>query len=142
MLRATVSTPAVKHIAVLAAAALVAFSFVPFPRPAATGPVATALQSASHADRARVAAIYSALADVIARDSGQLITTTSAWRAIYSDALRLAVGGTDFVGKYPDLDKAVEKVLAQHYPQDDLPIDAAMTDKIAAGMRAVEAQCE
>ena len=142
MLRTPLSPAPVKHIAVLAAAALVAFSFMPSPRPAATGPVATALQSASSADRARVAAIYSALAELIARDSGQLITTTAAWRAIYSDALRLAVGGTDFVGKYPGLDQAVEQVLAQYYPKDDLPIDAALTAKIAAGMRAVEAQCE
>jgi hypothetical protein len=142
MLRFAVGASPVKHVAVLAAAALVAFSFVPAPRPAATGPVAAALQSASSADRAKVAAIYSALAELIARDSGQLITTTSAWRDIYSDALRLAVGGTDFVGQYPDLDKAVEKVLAQHYPQDNLPIDAEMTAKIVAGMRAVEDQCE
>jgi hypothetical protein len=142
MLRTTLSTPPVKHLAVLAAAALVAFSFLPSPRPAATGPVATALQSASSSDRAKVSAIYSALAELIARDSGQLITTTAAWRAIYSDALRLAVGGTDLVGKYPGLDQAVEQVLAQHYPKDDLPIDAAMAGKIAAGCKEVVRQSE
>jgi hypothetical protein len=64
------------------------------------------------------------------------------WRAIYADALRLAAGGTDLPGKYPGLDRAVEEVLAQHYPLDNLPIDKAMADKIAAGCRAVEKQCE
>jgi hypothetical protein len=46
------------------------------------------------------------------------------------------------VGKYPGLDVAVEKVLAEHYPLDNLPMDKDMAAKIAAGMKAVEAQCE
>lgn len=124
------------------AAALVAASFFSSPRPAATGPVAVALQSASSSDRAKLASIYRALADVISRDKGQLITTTVAWRSIYSDALRLAAGGTDLVGKYPGLDAAVEKVLAEHYPLENLPIDKDVAGKIAAGMTAVERQCE
>lgn len=124
------------------AAALVAASFVSSPRPAATGPVAVALQSASSSDRAKLASIYRALADVISRDKGQLITTTAAWRSIYSDALRLAAGGTDLVGKYPGLDAAVEKVLAEYYPLENLPIDKDVAGKIAAGMTAVERQCE
>lgn len=124
------------------AAALVALSFVSSPRPAATGPVAVALQSASSSDRAKLASIYSALADVISRDQGQLITTTAAWRSIYSDALRLAAGGTDLPKKYPGLDVAVDKVLSEHYSLDNLPIDKAMAVKIAAGMTAVERQCE
>jgi hypothetical protein len=124
------------------AAALVALSFVSSPRPAATGPVAVALQSASSSDRAKLASIYSALADVISRDQGQLITTTAAWRSIYSDALRLAAGGTDLVGKYPGLDVAVEKVLSEHYSLDNLPVDKDMAVKMAAGMTAVESQCE
>lgn len=127
----------------LALAALVVLaSFVSSPRPAATGPVATALQSASSSDRAKLASIYRALADVVARDSGRLITTTSAWRSVYRDALQLAAGGTDLVGKYPGLDVAVEKVLAEHYPLENLPMDKDMAAKIAAGMKAVEAQCE
>lgn len=131
-----------KNVPLIVAAALVAASFLWSPRPAATGPVATALKSASSTDRAKIASVYGALADVMARDSGRLITTTAAWRAIYSDALRLAVGGTDLVGKYPDLSPAVEEVLASHYPLDNLPVDAAMAEKIASGMRAVERQCE
>lgn len=131
-----------KYLPLTLAAVLVAASFVSSPRPAATGPVATALKSASSSDRAKLASIYGSLADVMARDSGRLITTTAAWRSIYSDALRLAAGGTNLVGKYPDLDDAVEKVLAEHYSLDNLPVDAALTEKIVAGMKAVERQCE
>jgi hypothetical protein len=133
----------VKHWILAAAVAFAALQFVSIPqRSAATGPVAKALASASSADRARVASVYASLADLIARDGGKLIPTTAVWRAIYSDALRLAAGGTDLPGKYPGLDKAVEEVLAQHYPLDNLPIDTAMAGKIAAGCRAVENQCE
>jgi len=140
---ALASTAPVKHWILAAAVAFAALQFVSIPqRSAATGPVAKALASASSADRARVASVYASLADLIARDGGKLIPTTAVWRAIYSDALRLAAGGTDLPGKYPGLDKAVEEVLAQHYPLDNLPIDTAMAGKIAAGCRAVENQCE
>jgi hypothetical protein len=131
-----------KYIPLALASLLVVASFVGSPRPAATGPVAKALGSAPSSDRARVKAIYRALGDVMARDSGRLITTTAAWRAIYSDALRLAVGGTDFVGKYEGLDTAVEETLAKHYPLENVAIDEALAEKIVAGVRAVEAQCE
>jgi hypothetical protein len=131
----------VKHIAVLAAVCLVACSFLFTPRPAAEGPVATALRSASSSDRQRLAGLYAALADVVARDSGRLIATTAQWRAVYSDALRLAVGGTSLVGKYPGLDKAVDDVLAKHYPLNDVPLGDELVKDIVAGLRDVEAQC-
>jgi hypothetical protein len=132
----------IQYLPVTLAALLVAASFVSSPRPAATGPVATALKSATSTDRAKIASVYSALADVMARDSGRLIATTAIWRSIYSDALRLAVGGTDLVGKYPDLDEAVEEVLSKHYPLENVAIDSILADKIVAGVRAVESQCE
>jgi hypothetical protein len=78
----------------------------------------------------------------MARDKGQLITTTSAWRAVYQDALRLAAGGTDLVGKYPGLDKAVEAILAKHYTQDNVPVDDTVAGQIVAACREVERQCE
>lgn len=144
MLRTASSPASVKHYILLAAVAFAAFQFVPKgpQRSAATGPVSTALSSAPSSDRARVASVYAALADVIERDGGKLISTTAVWRAIYADALRLAAGGTDLPGKYPGLDKAIEEVLAQHYPLDNLPIDKTLAGKIAAGCRAVEKQCE
>jgi hypothetical protein len=140
---ALASSAPVKHLVFAAAVAFAALQFISVPqRSAATGPVSVALRSASSQDRAEVASIYASLADLIERDGGRLIPTTAVWRAIYSDALRLAAGGTDLPGKYPGLDRAVEEVLAQHYPLDNLPIDKAMADKIAAGCRAVEKQCE
>ncbi len=133
----------VKHWIMAGAVVFAALQFVSIPqRSVATGPVATALASASSAERARVASIYASLADVVERDGGKLIPTTAVWRAIYADALRLAAGGTDLPGKYPGLDKAVEEVLSQHYPLDNLPIDKVMAGKIAAGCRAVEKQSE
>ncbi len=140
---ALASTTPVKHLLLAGAVLFAALQFVSLPqRSVATGPVAVALSSASSAERARVASVYASLADLIERDGGKLIPTTAVWRAIYADALRLAAGGTDLVGKYPGLDAAVEKVLAEHYPLDNLPIDPVMAGKIAAGCRAVEKQCE
>jgi len=136
----------VKHALVLGVLVFTVVQFVKPksdgpPRPAAP-PVAAALESASSSDRAKVASIYKALGDITARDGGRLITSTSVWRAIHSDALRLAVGGTDLVGKYPGLDQAVEKVLAEHFSLDNAPLDETLVGKIVAGCKAVEKQCE
>lgn len=136
---------ALKHLAVAGALVFTVSQFYPKksdgPRPA-DPPVASALKSATSSDRAKVASIYKALADVTQRDQGRLITSTAVWRALHSDALRLAVGGTDLVGKYPGLDKAVEETLAQHFSLDNKPLDKAQVDAIVAGCKAVEAQCE
>lgn len=131
----------VKYLPTLAAAVLVAISFLP-QRSAGTGPVATALKSATSTDRAKVASIYRSLADLMARDNGRLITTTALWRSVYTDALRLAAGGTDLVGKYPGLDTAVEETLGKYYSLQVLPIDDALSDKIVAACKDVERQCE
>lgn len=124
------------------AAALVVMSFVTVPRSAAPGPVAAALQSASSTDRARVRAIYSALADVTQRDAGSRIANVATWRAVHADALRLAVGGTDLVGKYPGLDRAVDQVLSEHVGLDNVPLTPDVAAKLVAGCKAVEKQCE
>lgn len=142
MQRVAASAPQVRHIVPLVAAAVVAMSFLWSPRPAAVGPVATALQSASSTDRASVRAIYKALSDVTARDAGRRIATTAAWRACHSDALRLAVGGTDLVGKYPGLDAAVEQTLGTYFPLDNTPITEELAKKIVAACKDVERQCE
>lgn len=144
-MHATAAGPApnqtVKTVSLLAAGLLVIASFVSTPRPAATGPVASALKSASSSDRAKVAGIYRALADVTRRDAGRLIGTTALWRVIHGDALRLAAGGTDLVGKYPGLDRAVEETLAKHFSLDDVAITPDLTEKIVAGCKEVEVQC-
>jgi hypothetical protein len=64
------------------------------------------------------------------------------WRAIHSDALRLAVGGTDLVGKYPGLDKAVDTVLREYVSVDNVSLSDEVAAKLVAGCRAVEKQCE
>ncbi len=143
---AAASPSAVKHFIPLVAAVVVALSFVKLPRPAADGPVATALSSATPSDRATVAGIYRALADVTGRDSGRLIATTATWRLIHADALRLAVGGTALVGKYPGLDKAVELVLSQHLSLENVPLSSqqdgkTVAERIVAGCKEVERQC-
>lgn len=140
----TASTASVKHWILLGAVAFAVLQFVPVgpQRSAVTGPVSKALASASSSDRARVASVYASLADLIERDGGKLIPTTSVWRAIYADALRLAAGGTDLPGKYQGLDTAIEQTLAQYYSLDNQPIDQATAMQIAAGCRAVEAQAK
>lgn len=128
-----------KHLPLVIACLFLAFTLVP-PQPRATGPVAEALSSASSTDRATVSAIYRALADVMRRDAGRRITTTGVWRSVYRDALALAAGGTDLVGKYPGLDKSVEEVLGKYYPLDDLAIDDELAQKIATACMEVARQ--
>lgn len=141
MLSSAPSPASVKPWLVIAAIAFAAYQFLPATqRP--VGPVSSVLANASPRDRAKVASVYGALADLIERDGGKLIPTTAVWRAIYADALRLAAGGTGLVGKYPGLDKAIEQTLAEHYPLDNLPIDPELAKKIATGCRAVETQSE
>jgi hypothetical protein len=128
-----------KHLPLAIACLFLALTFIP-PQPRATGPVATALQSASSSDRATIAATYRALADVVRRDAGRRITTTGVWRAVYQDALALAVGGTDLVGKYPGLDKAVEEVLGEYYTLDEVAIDPDLAQKIGTACVEVARQ--
>ena len=142
MQRIAPATSSLTHFLPLLTAIAVAVSFVWSPRPAATGPVATALKSATSTDRARVRRIYAALADITARDSGARIANVATWRAVHSDALRLAVGGTDLPGKYPGLDRAVEEVLSKHIGLDNVPLAGEAKDKLVAGLREVERQCE
>jgi hypothetical protein len=128
-----------KHLPIIIASLFLAFTLIP-PQPRATGPVAVALSSASPSDRATLSATFRALADVMRRDAGRRITTTGVWRAVYKDALALAVGGTDVVGKYPDLDKAVEEVLANYYSLDDVAIDQDIAQKITTACTEVARQ--
>ena len=129
-----------KNIALTAAGLFVAYCFLVPPAVKPAGPVAAALQNASSTDRAEVAGIYRALADVIRRDGGKKITTTVVWRLVYRDALSLAAGGTDLPGKYKGLDTAVEEVLAKYYSLDAAPIDGELAEKIATGCMEVVRQ--
>lgn len=136
-----------KHILPVLAGLLLVYSLATTPRTAVeAGPVTKALASASSSDRAKVAAIYRALADVTERDKGTQIGTTAVWRSVHSAALRLSVGGTDLVGKYPGLDAAVESVLSKHFSLDNVALTSEVNGKpvwqsISAGCKDVETQC-
>jgi len=128
-----------KHLPVAIAILVCALTFLPHTN-TATGPVATALATASRQDKATLRDIYTALADKTAEDHGAKITTVGMWREWHSEVLRWAA--TKLKGKYPGLDTAVEKVLAQHFSLDDVAMSQQMVDKIQAGCREVAKQSE
>lgn len=135
-----------KQILLIAAVVFLGYTFLPEREPPDTpavvdGPVSVALRSASSTDRASLAALYFAMADVTERDAaGQQISSTEVWRRCHSAALRLAVGGTSLPGKYPGLDVAVEQVLAQHFSLDNTPMTPELRAKIVAACREVARQ--
>lgn len=126
-----------KHLPVVIALVLVIIGFLPTKQPV-TGPVAQAMASASKADRAKLAGIYTALADVTERDGGKQITTLGVWRDVHAATLRLAVG--EMKGRYPGLDVAVEKVLAEHVLPEDVAMKGETLDDVVAGCREVAKQ--
>lgn len=128
-----------KHIPVMLAVAVAVVTFLPAAAPRPTGPVAAALADASRSDRATLSRIYTALADKTAEDNGKLITTLSMWRTLHSNTLRLAAA--KMKGRYAGLDTAVEKVLADHVPLDDVAM-TGVVDKVVAGCREVAEQSE
>lgn len=126
-----------KHVPVAVALILVLIGFLPARQPA-TGPVADVMAKASRADRAKLARIYTALADVTENDGGKLITTLGVWRDVHSAQLRLAVG--EMKGRYPGLDVAVEKVLAEHVLPEDVAMKGETLEEVVAGCREVAKQ--
>jgi hypothetical protein len=128
-----------KHIPVILALALAVFTFLPSPAPRQGGPVAAAMSNASRSDKAALSRIYTALADKTAEDNGTLITTLSMWRTLHSNTLKLAAA--QMKGRYAGLDTAVEKVLADHVPLDDVALKGVV-DKVVAGCREVAEQSE
>lgn len=136
------STHILKRASILAAGFLVAVSLIPASPPAA-GPVADALRVATPRDRARVASLYRALADITARDAGQQIKTVGTWRAVHASALRLAAGGTDLPGKYKGLDVAVDTVLRDSLGSlEDVPLTSDVVRKLVDGCNRVVSQSE
>lgn len=126
-----------KHIPVAVALILVLIGFLPA-SPKATGPVADVMARASREDRSKLARIYNALATVTERDGGKLITTLGVWREVHSAQLRLAVG--EMKGRYPGLDVAVEKVLAEHVLPEDVALKGEALEDVVAGCREVAKQ--
>jgi hypothetical protein len=139
-----------KHLPFLAALAIVAFTFFGDAKPLApkvTGGVATVLASATRQDRNTVKGIYSALADITARDKGKVVRSTADWRLMHANSLRLAVGDSGFVGRYKGLDVEVEKII---FPalgdkvrnMTDLLDDKPIWQRVADACLEVERQCE
>jgi len=128
-----------KNIPIIVACIVAALTFIPIPKKP-EGPVASALIASSRSDRAHLKGVYLSLADVTEKDNGKLITTVGMWRQLHSNALKLAA--SDLKGKYPGLDVAVEKVMADAFPLDDVAMSPAMVVKVTAACREVAKQSE
>jgi hypothetical protein len=128
-----------KHLPVALAVVVAALTFVPV-KQAGTGPVAEAMAKASRSDRATLRGTYTALADKTSEDNGAKISTVGKWREWHSECLRWAA--KDMRGKYPGLDLAVEKVLADHFSLDDVAMSGQLAQKIDAACREVAKQSE
>jgi hypothetical protein len=128
-----------KHLPVIVAILVAALTFLPASKKA-EGPVATALIGSSRSDRSHLKGIYLSLADKTEEDNGTLLTTVGMWRQLHSNMLKLAA--SKMRGKYPGLDVAVEKVMADKFPLDDVPLSAPLVNQIAAACREVAKQSE
>ena len=128
-----------KHLPVIVACLVAALAFLPLPKKS-EGPVAAALIASSRSDRAHLKGIYLSLADVTENDNGTLITTVGMWRQLHSNTLKLAA--SDLKGKYPGLDVAVEKVMSDGFPLDDVAMTPDLVTKITKACREVAKQSE
>lgn len=128
-----------KHLPVIVALAVAVLVFTPPAKQSGTGPVSVALSSASRSDKATLRKIYTALADKTEADNGTLISTLGMWRQLHINTLKLAA--SEMRGKYAGLDVAVEKVLADHVPLEDVAM-AGVVNKVVAGCREVATQSE
>lgn len=128
-----------KHLPVVLAVMVAALAFVPA-KESKTGPVAEVMARASGADKDTLRKIYTSLAKKTKADNGALITTLGMWRTLHANTLKMAA--TEMRGKYAGLDVAVEKVLAESFPLDDVAMSGALADKVAAGCLEVAKQSE
>lgn len=127
-----------KHLPVIVAVVVAALTFLPASKKA-EGPVAMVMAGASRSDRSHLKGIYLSLADVTEKDNGALISTLGMWRQLHINTLKLAA--SEMRGKYAGLDVAVEKVLADHVPLEDVAM-AGVVNKVVAGCREVAKQSE
>lgn len=128
-----------KHLPVALAVLVAVLAFLPNPV-AKQGPVAEVMSHASRQDRATLRKIYTALANKTKQDNGVGLSTVGMWRQLHSNTLKLAAA--EMKGKYDGLDVAVEKVLADSFPLDDVGMSGQLVDKIAAGCMEVAKQSE
>lgn len=126
-----------KHVAAVAVFVLAIWAFVHSPAKPVDSPkagVAAVLAKATSADKTRVNAFYTAVADVVERDQ-KVIATVGGFRRVHANSLDLAFKGTDLPGKYAGLDQAIEEELVKAVGKDDVALG---TEKRAALITALK----
>ena len=130
-----------KHILAVVVAAGLVWAFLPTKgvTPVVvppSSPVTAALSPASRQDKARVAAFYSAMADVVERDA-KLVPTVGSFRELHARSLDAAFKGTDLPGKYPGLDVAINDKLKAAVGTDDVPLPPAKHQSLVQALKDV-----
>lgn len=130
-----------KHLLALVAVGLLVVAFMPpvaspVTPPAPTSKVAQCLKAASKEDKARVHAFYSALADVMERDSA-VIMTTGLFRTVHANSLDLAFKGTDLPGKYAGLDQAINDELVAAIGLENVALTPEKKSALVAALKEV-----
>ena len=105
------------------------------------GPVVAIMKSHPE-DGRNLAAFYSAVADVIARDQGKVVQTTAQLRELNRRAGLLMFQKTGIEGKYPGLAEAIDKVLANSVGLDNVALDAAKQTAAIESLRALAWACQ
>lgn len=106
----------------------------------AVAPVATLLRGQTE-DGQNLAAFYSAVADIVARDQGKIVQTTAELREVHRRAGLLMFRKTGIEGKYPGLAEAIDKVLADRIGLDNLALDTAKQTAAIETFRALAWAC-
>lgn len=101
-------------------------------------PVTAALSPASRQDKARVAAFYSAMADVVERDKS-VVPTVGDFRTLHARSLDLAFKGTDLPGKYRGLDVAINATLVDAIGTDNTGLSEEKRAALVAALQKVAA---
>lgn len=128
-----------KHVLAAVAIVLAIWAFVPAhtkPVEPAKTQVSSVLAKATSADKARVNAFYTAVADVVERDQ-KVIATVGQFRKVHANSLDLAFKGTDLPGKYAGLDVAIEAELVQAIGKEDVALTAEKRVALVTALKKV-----
>ena len=127
---------AMRHVLALVVLAGLVWSFWPEGEPAVPvvqSPVALVLANATTADKQRVSAYYSVLADVLRRDPSAA-KTVGQFRELHARSLDLAFKGTSLPGKYPGLDAAIDNALKPAIGTADVPLTAELSASLVQAL--------
>jgi len=99
-------------------------------------------------DGRRLGAFYSALADVIERDAGDLIDTVARVRQLNRRAGLLMFQRTGIAGKYPGLAQQIDRAIARGMGLEetdegytDVDLDAERIERLVRVLRAIAWAC-